>query len=105
MPSAAGGRPAITKAGVPLDAAYVRRLVEEAEPDFDPETLVRRRACWPPLSGRGGRSNRVELRVDSNTHRIRRIAEGGNREVSDGVRDAIRRYLEASCAAEVRLPG
>jgi predicted transcriptional regulator len=39
----------------------------------------------------------VDLRVDDETYQaIRRIADQGNRKVSDVVRDAIRRYLEAS---------
>jgi predicted transcriptional regulator len=39
----------------------------------------------------------VDLRVDDETYQaIRGIADQGNRKVSDVVRDAIRRYLEAS---------
>lgn len=47
-------RPATTKAGLPLDTAYQKRLAEEAE------------------------------------------AHDGQRKVSDVVREAIRRYLQAS---------
>ena len=92
-----GTTPATTKAGTTLDSDYERRLLAEAEAGFDPAALARRPAGRPSLSGRAGRSNRVDLRVDDETYQaIRRIADQGNRKVSDVVRDAIRRYLEAS---------
>jgi uncharacterized protein (DUF1778 family) len=44
-----------------------------------------------------GTPNRVDLRVDDETYEaIRRIADMANGSVSDVVREAIRRYLEAS---------
>ena len=89
--------PATTKAGTRLDPDYVRRLADEAEAGFDPATLTRRHAGRPSLSGRTGHSRRVDLRVDDQTYEaIRRIAEKDHRRVSDVVRDAINRYLEAS---------
>lgn len=92
-----GDEPAITKAGTRLDPDYERRLTTEAEAGFDPSTLTRRRAGRPSLSGRTGHSKRVDLRVDDQTYEaIQRIADQDNRKVSDVVRDAINRYLEAS---------
>ena len=89
--------PATTKAGVALDADDERRLVAEAEAGFDPATLIRRSAGRPSLSGGTGHSNRVDLRVDDDTYAaIRRIALDSDRNISDVVRDAIRRYLQAS---------
>ena len=89
--------PATTKAGTRLDPDYERRLAEEAEAGLDPATLSRRHAGRPSLSGRAGHSKRVDLRVDDETYEaIRRIADRNNRRVSDVVRDAISRYLEAS---------
>ncbi len=86
-----------TKVGTELDGDVEARLAEEAEAGFDPANLERRRAGRPSLTGRAGRSNRVDLRVDDETYQaIRRIAEKDNRRVSDVVRDAIRRFLEAS---------
>lgn len=86
-----------TKAGAPLDAAYEQRLIDEAEAGFDPATLTRHGPGRPSLSGRRGHSNRVDLRVDDATYEaIRRIADDGDRNVSDVVREAIRQYLEAS---------
>lgn len=93
----AGGKPVITKAGTALAADVEARLAEEAEDGFDPATLMRRHPGRPSLSGRAGHSNRVDLRVDDETYRaIRRIAEQDNRNVSEVVRDAIRRFLEVS---------
>jgi hypothetical protein len=93
----AGGTPATTKAGAILNPDYERQLTAEAEAGFDPSTLTRRPAGRPSLSGRAGHSHRVDLRVDDETYQaIRGIADQGNRKVSDVVRDAIRRYLEAS---------
>jgi hypothetical protein len=92
-----GDQPAITKAGTRLDPDYERRLAAEAEAGFDPATLARRHAGRPSLSGRAGHSKRVDLRVDDETYQaIQRIAKQGNRRVSDVVREAITRYLEAS---------
>jgi predicted transcriptional regulator len=59
--------------------------------------LTRRHAGRPSISGRAGHSNRVDLRVDDETYEdIRRIADQDNRKISGVVRDAIRRFLEAS---------
>ncbi len=92
-----GGKPLVTKGGTRLDSEVEKRLADEAEAGFDPATLTRRHAGRPSLSGRAGHSNRVDLRVDDETYEaIRRIADQDNRKVSDVVRDAIRRFLEAS---------
>lgn len=92
-----GHDPVTTKAGTELTSEIESRLVKEAEVGFEPATLTRRHAGRPSLSGRAGHSNRVDLRVDDETYRaIRRIADQDNRHVSDVVRDALRRYLEAS---------
>jgi hypothetical protein len=92
-----GDEPAVTKAGNRLDPDYERRLAAEAEAGFDPATLTRRHAGRPSLSGRAGHSKRVDLRVDDQTYEaIQRIADRDDRRVSDVVRDAINRYLEAS---------
>jgi Ribbon-helix-helix protein, copG family len=92
-----GGKPQTSKAGTRLDARFEQRLDEEAEAGFDPVTLTRRHAGRPNLSGRAGHSKRVDLRVDDETYEaIRRIADQDNRKISDVVRDAIRRFLEAN---------
>lgn len=92
-----GDTPATTEAGTQLDPAYEQRLTAEAEAGLDPTALTRRHAGRPSLSGRAGHSNRVDLRVDDETYAaIKRIATQDNRKISDVVRDAIHRYLEAS---------
>lgn len=92
-----GDEPAVTKAGTRLDPDYERRLTVDAEAGFDPATLTRRHSGRPSLSGRPGHSKRVDLRVDDETYAaIQRIADQDHRRVSDVVRDAINRYLEAS---------
>ncbi|HSY15373.1 MAG TPA: ribbon-helix-helix protein, CopG family [Jatrophihabitantaceae bacterium] len=89
--------PAKTRAGTPLDVVYENRLADEAESGFDPAVLIRRQVGRPSLSSRGGRSNRVDLRVDDDTYNaIRRIAHDSDRRVSEVVREAIRQYLQAS---------
>ena len=92
-----GGDRVTTKAGTELTSEIESRLAKEAKIGFEPANLTRRHAGRPSLSGRAGHSNRVDLRVDDETYRaIRRIADQDNRNVSDVVRDALRRYLEAS---------
>ena len=92
-----GDEPATTKAGTRLDPDYEQRLASEAEAGFDPASLTRRHAGRPSLSGRVGQSKRVDLRVDDQTYAaIQRIADQEHRKVSDVVREAISRYLEAS---------
>jgi len=92
-----GATPATTTAGTTLDPGYEQRLAAEAEAGFDPATLTRRRAGRPSLSGRAGHSHRLDLRVDDETYQaIQRIAHQHDRKVSDVVRDAIHRYLQAS---------
>jgi predicted transcriptional regulator len=91
-----GGKPLTMKAGTRLDPEVEKRLAEEAEAGFDPAMKTRRHAGRPSLSGRAGHSNRVDLRVDDETYEaIQRIADQDHRRVSDVVRDAINRYLEA----------
>ena len=86
-----------TKSGTELTKEVESRLAKEAEIGFEPATLTRRHAGRPSLSGRAGHSNRVGLRVDDETYQaIRKIADQDNRNVSDVVRDALRRYLEAA---------
>jgi hypothetical protein len=92
-----GGRPLTMKASGRLDSEVETQLAEEAEAGFDAAPLTRRHAGRPSLSGRAGHSNRVDLRVDDETYEaIHRIADQDNRKISDVVRDAIRRFLEAS---------
>jgi Ribbon-helix-helix protein, copG family len=87
----------VTRAGTPLGGEYEEALAREAEEGFDPAELVRRRAGRPSLSGGPGHSTRLGVRLDDDTYQsIRRLAENQHRKISDVVREAINRYLEAS---------
>jgi ribbon-helix-helix CopG family protein len=86
-----------TRAGTDLSGEYEQALAQEAAAGFDPAGLTRRRAGRPSLSGGPGHSSRLGLRLDDDTYQsIRRLAERQHRKISDVVRDAINRYLEAS---------
>lgn len=87
----------VSRTGTPMGGKYEEALVHEAEEGFDPAELVRRRAGRPSLSGSPGHSTRLGIRLDDDTYEsIRRIAEHQHRNLSDVVREAISRYLEAS---------
>jgi hypothetical protein len=86
-----------TRAGTDLSGERERALAQEAEAGFDPAGLTRRRVGRPSLSGGPGHSSRLGLRLDDDTYQsIRRLAERQHRKISDVVREAINRYLEAS---------
>ena len=93
----ARARQPVTRAGAPLGGEYEEALAHEAEEGFDPAGLVRRRAGRPSLSGGPGHSTRLGVRLDDDTYQsIRQLAEHQHRKISDVVREAINRYLEAS---------
>ena len=93
----ARARQPVTRTGARLDAEHEDALAREAEEGFDPAGLVRRRAGRPSLSGSPGHSTRLGVRLDDDTYQsIRRLAEHQHRNISDVVREAISRYLEAS---------
>jgi hypothetical protein len=86
-----------TRAGRHLSSEYEEALAAEAAAGFDPAGLVRRRPGRPSLAGGPGHSSRLGLRLDDDTYQtIRQLAERQHRKVSDVVREAINRYLEAS---------
>ncbi|HEY2574978.1 MAG TPA: ribbon-helix-helix protein, CopG family [Streptosporangiaceae bacterium] len=88
---------AVTRAGTHLSGDYEEALAHEAEEGFDPAGLIRRRAGRPSLAGGSGHSTRLGVRLDDDTYQsIRRLAEHQHRKISDVVREAINRYLEAS---------
>jgi Ribbon-helix-helix protein, copG family len=93
----APARRPVTRRGAPLDAAYEDALAHGAGEGFDPAALVPRRAGRPSLSGNPGHSTRLGVRLDDDTCQgIRRLADHQHRNISDVVREAISRYLEAS---------
>ena len=93
----ARARQPVTRAGTTLGEEHEKAMAREAEEGFDPAELVRRRAGRPSLSGGLGHSTRLGVRLDDDTYQsIRRLAEHQHRNISDVVREAISRYLEAS---------
>ncbi len=85
------------RTGTELTTGYEEQLAAEAEHGFEAAKLARRHAGRPSLSGGSGHSSRLGLRVDDDTYEsIRRLAESQHRKVSDIIREAIHRYLEAS---------
>jgi hypothetical protein len=93
----ARARRPVTRAGTPVGGESEQALAHEAEKGFDPAGLTRRRAGRPSLSGSPGHSTRLGVRLDGDTYQsIRRLAEHQHRNISDVVREAIDRYLEAS---------
>ena len=83
-----------SRASTSLTPEYERELQREAEAGFDPATLQRRRPGRPSLSGRAGRSRRLDVRVDDDTlNALQKLARSQDRPVSDIVRDALDRYL------------
>jgi Arc/MetJ family transcription regulator len=86
-----------TASGTKLTRKYEEQLAAEAEAGFDLAELSPRRAGRPSLTGRPGKSRRLDLRVDDDTFAaVQELAEREQRPVSDVVRDALRRYVEAS---------
>lgn len=86
-----------TASGTKLTRKYEQELAAEAEREFDLSELSPRRAGRPSLTGRPGKSRRLDLRVDDDTFAaVHELAEREKRPVSDVVRDALRRYVDAS---------
>lgn len=86
-----------TAAGTVLTRAYEEQLAAEAEAGFDLPTLRVRRVGRPSLNGGAGKSRRLDLRVDDEIFAaVHEVAEREQRPVSEVVRDALRRYLDAS---------
>jgi hypothetical protein len=97
-PARAGATPALrTAAGTRLTRAYEAQLAAEAEAGFDVAKLSPRTVGRPTLTGRAGRSRRIDLRVDDATFAaVHELAAREHRPVSDVVRDALRQYVDAS---------
>lgn len=86
-----------TVAGTVLTRAYENQLAAEAEAGFDLSTVQVRRVGRPSLNGGAGKSRRLDLRVDDEIFdAVHELAEREQRPVSEVVRDALRRHLDAS---------
>lgn len=86
-----------TASGTKLTPKYEQQLAAEAEAGFDVTGLTPRPVGRPSLTGRPGKSRRLDLRVDDDTFAaVHELAEREQRPVSDVVREALRRYVDAS---------
>ncbi len=73
---------------------YETQLAAEAEAGFDVAQLQPRRVGRPSLTGRPGKSRRLDLRVDDEMFTaVQELAEREHRAVSDVVRDALRSHV------------
>lgn len=85
-----------TAQGTRLTPGYEEQLRAEAEAGYDVDELIRRPVGRPSLTGRPGKSRRLDLRVDDDMFvAVHALAEREQRPVSDVVREALRRYVEA----------
>lgn len=84
-----------TRSGKPITEALVRELADKAEEGFDPDEILRRRGGRPPMGSAAASVESVRLDPEL-SEALRTRAEDEGRTNSDVIRDAIRRYLEAS---------
>ena len=83
-----------TRSG-PITDALVGRLSARAEEGFDVDDIIRRRGGRPPMGSAAASVESVRLDPEL-SHVFASGAEKEGRTNSDIIRDAIRRYLEAS---------
>lgn len=84
-----------TRSGKPITEALVRELADKAEKGFDADEILRRRGGRPPMGSAAASVESVRLDPEL-SEALRTRAEHEGRTNSDVIRDAIRRYLEAS---------
>ena len=92
----ARARQPVTRRGTPLSGEYEEAWYTKPRTDSIPPSLSAVGRAGRP--SRGARaSTRLGVRLDDDTYQsIRRLAEHQHRNISDVVREAINRYLEAS---------
>jgi hypothetical protein len=84
-----------TRSGKPITDELIEELAAEAEAGFDVDEIIRRRGGRPPM---GSSAAAVEsVRLDPELSKaLRERAEREGRTNSELIRDALRRYLQAS---------
>ncbi len=84
-----------TRSGKPITDELLEELAKQAEEGFDVDEILRRRGGRPPM---GSAAATVEsVRLDPELSRaLRDRADHEGRTNSDVIRDALRRYFEAS---------
>lgn len=84
-----------TRRGRPITDELIEELAQKAEEGYDVDEMLRRRGGRPPMGS--GAASVESVRLDPElSQALRRRAEEEGRTSSDVMRDALRRYLEAS---------
>ena len=84
-----------TATGKPITDELVDKLAAKAETGFDSEELLRRRGGRPTMGSAAASVESVRLDPEL-SEALRERAEHEGRTNSELIRDALRRYLEAS---------
>lgn len=84
-----------TRSGEPITEELLEEWVAKAEEGFDVEEIVRRRGGRPPMGSSAASVESVRLGPELSEALHQRAKDEG-RTNSDLIRDALRRYLQAS---------
>ena len=84
-----------TKSGKPITDELIEELVKEAEKGFDVDELIRRRRGRPTMGSAAASVESVRLDPELSQAMNERAARDGSTN-SELIREALRRYLEAS---------
>lgn len=84
-----------TRSGKPITEELLEELGKQAEDGFDVDEIIRRRGGRPPMGSAAASVESVRLDPEL-SQALRERADQEGRTNSDLIRDALRRYLEAS---------
>jgi len=84
-----------TRSGKPITEKLLNKLAERAEEGFDVDEIIRKRGGRPPMGTAAASVESVRLDPEL-SQALHEQAEREGRTNSDLIRDALRRYLEAS---------
>ena len=84
-----------TKSGKPITDELLQELTERAEEGFDVDEILRRRGGRPAMGSAAASVESVRLDPEL-SQALHERAEQEGRTYSELIRDALRRYLEAS---------
>lgn len=84
-----------TRSGMPITEELIEELARKAEEGFDVDEIIRRRGGRPPMGAGAATVESVRLEPELRDA-LRERAEREGRTNSELIREALRRYLEAS---------
>ena len=84
-----------TQSGTPITDELIERLAEKAKRGFDVDEIIRRRGGRPPIGSAAATVESVRLDPELRDA-LRSRAEREGRTSSELIREALRRYLQAS---------